>query len=246
MAVRPNDFLPQRFSGRDIDDPRAHVLSFGDYIQAQALDNEETIIQRFKATLSGHARSWIKTTTFNPATWDTVRNEFVRYFTGSHSELGNSVKLDDIKLNSKDNLGHHLSRLILMAKESFANLNGEALDKILYPRFLGGLPKNLRLELAKTGEKDLEELVKKGQLISDLDPSFLEWETPHKAVSFQTQQDSIIHSTTHSIDMLNKTIADLNLSTQRLDKQNRSDSYTRSDSQNRYRGRNSSHERNFQ
>ena len=245
MAVRPNDFLPQRYHGRDNEDPRAHVLSFGDYIQAQSLDQAETIIQRFKATLSGHARSWIETKNFDPNTWDTVRDEFVKYFTGSHSELGNSVKLDAVKLMDKENLGHYLSRLILLAKESFSDISGQAMNKILYPRFIGGLPNKLRLELAKTGERDLDELVKKGQLITDLDPSLLERDHPQKAVSFHTQQEHLLNNTNHSIEVLSKTIADLNLSNKRQDPTPSYNTHYRSHSYDKHNRRNYSAEREY-
>ena len=93
MAVRPSDFLPQKFYGRDHDDPRSHVLCYEDYIKAQDLTDEDTKIQRFKSTLAGHARSWIETKSFDPNTWENIKDTFVNYFTGSHSSLSSSLQL---------------------------------------------------------------------------------------------------------------------------------------------------------
>ena len=189
MAVRPSDFLPQKFYGREHDDPRSHVLCFDDYIKAQDLTDENTIVQRFKSTLAGHARSWIETKTFDPNTWENTKTNFVKYFTGSHSTLSSTLQLKEVKLEAGESMGRYLSRLLTVGKESYPWATKEALNGFLYSQFLDGLPEKLRLELAKSGLETLEEMVTKGQLVSTLDKSLLDRDT-HKGVSFSTQEAS--------------------------------------------------------
>ena len=130
-----------------------------------------------------------ETKTFDPNTWENVKESFMNYFTGSHSSLSSSLQLKGVKLETGENLGRYLSRLLTVGKESYPRANKETLDGFLYSQFLDVLPEKLRLELAKTGLDNLEELVKKGQLISTLDKTLLERDI-HKSVSFTTQNKS--------------------------------------------------------
>ena len=187
MAVRTSDFLPQKFYGRDLDDPRSHVLCYEDYIKAQDLTEEATKVQHFKSTLAGHARSWIETKSFDPNTWANIKDTFVNYFTGSHSSLSSSLQLKQVKLEIGESMGRYLSRLLTVGKESYPRATNESLNGFLYTQFLDGLPEKLRLELAKTGIENLDDLVKKGQLITTLDKTLLDRD-PHKGVSFTSQE----------------------------------------------------------
>ena len=177
--LRQNDFLPTSFNGTQ--NARSHFLSYEDYCTIHDLQEPDRIA-RFKLTLSGEARQWIEGKQF--ATFQEMKNQFIRYFTGAHTNLGTTAQFRNLKYIPGETLEKYASRIRALAEEGGIN------DQMCVSQFMIGLPSSLRKDLASTGLDNLNALVERGQLILDLNGETQNNETTpvYKEVSFVVDQ----------------------------------------------------------
>ena len=179
--LRISDFLPQKFHGKDGDDPRSHVLQFNDYAVLHELNDADKMV-RFRCTLAGQARNWIENKNFG--TFNAMKTAFVRYFTGAHSSLGSTSQFRNSKYKEGETMEKYGNRIRALAADAYEG--GNPPENVLVSQFLFGLPKSMREKLASTGLNTLQELITRGQLILDMNDGIME-DSSHKEVSFVAQ-----------------------------------------------------------
>jgi len=202
QVLRVNDFMPQRFDGKNLSDAPAHILSFEDYCTLQDIDNDGQMVQRFRVTLSGQARLWVEGKQFD--TWEELKNSFLQYHSDSHTRESAVASFRGSLYKHGETAEQYLQRLKRLAER--LNYNNE----MIKDQYISGLPAEAKTAVAMARPANLAECVELAQQFLDLNK--------HKEVSFNLQTQSVenVADTQQShllaaISTLNESVTKLNL-----------------------------------
>ena len=79
-VLKPGDCKPQSFHGGPDQDADAFIMNFKDYIDLHQLTTDADILGRFKLSLTGAPRAWLKQK--NPQTWRECEASFLGKYLG--------------------------------------------------------------------------------------------------------------------------------------------------------------------
>lgn len=183
--IQIHHLLPKKYSGDDSNETaRSHILQYEDYITFQNLDpavqaDNAPIMNRFKLTLKGKARSWVDGKVF--ANFAELKDQFIRKFGGAHSREGAVEKFNACAYVFPEPVEDYLLRI----KEWAQILNYG--DELIRDRFLAGLPDDLRGMAHMSNIANIDDLVK---AVQNYVTSKSKSTTPAVASSFLTQNDT--------------------------------------------------------
>ena len=167
-SLRQTDFLPARFSGKEINDDEclAHFLAFQDYIEAHNVttdaENLSTVINIFKRTLTGSARLWIEGKTFTNV--PDLKEKFLARFSKNKSYISHVQAFNNITYIKNDSADQHLSKIERAAlKLGYGNTQ-------IRDKFLTSLPQECRSAILMSLPSDAptKDIVTKAQCFFDL------------------------------------------------------------------------------
>lgn len=158
--LRINDFLPSKFSGKQGQDPKAHFLSFEDYLTVHDINEIAPIVARFKHTLEGTARLWVEGKQF--ANLNQLKAAFTQYFSGIHSREASARLFRNIAYSAGESVESYATKIRGAAEQLGYN------EDMIRDQFLQGLPHNLQLQLSMSAAQNMQQLIGFAQKYIDL------------------------------------------------------------------------------
>jgi hypothetical protein len=159
--LRVSELLPAPFDANPNDSAVNHFEKYKDYVALHGLTDQQAI-QRFRLTLSGLPRRWIKNREF--PSLDALEKAFVSQYSPFKSREAVIRALSQIKYLSGQSLHKYLSDI-----RELADRVGHTEEQIR-DVFLNGLPDALRAGLLLHSFDGLEDLVDKAQKFVELNP----------------------------------------------------------------------------
>lgn len=173
QALLVTDFLPSRFSGKDLnaDLAQAHLLAFIDYLRLHELEEPQDedallhIVNTFKCTLQRQARIWIEGKIFESL--EDLQTQFVSRFSPSSSRCALTKQFQAVTYIAGE------TAEVLLSKISKLGRKLHCTDTQIRDRFLGALPSDCRSAVLMAAPEDalLPTLVTKAQCFLDLNNS---------------------------------------------------------------------------
>ena len=170
QALRVTDFLPSRFSGKDLnaDLAQAHLLAFIDYLRLHELEDPQDedallhIVNTFKCTLQGQARIWIEGKNFESL--EDLQTQFVSRFSPSSSRYALTKQFQAVTYTAGETAEVLLSKISKLGRKLHCN------DTQIRDRFLEALPDDCRSAVLMAAPEDalISTLVTKAQCFLDL------------------------------------------------------------------------------
>jgi hypothetical protein len=171
--LKVSELLPAPFNAHPNENAVNHFERYRDYVALHGLTDQQAI-QRFRLTLSGLPRRWIKNREF--PSLDELEKAFVSQYSPFKSREAVIRALSQIKYTPGTSMDKYLSDI-----RELADRVGHT-DEQIRDVFLNGMPDALRAGLLLHSFEGLEDLVDKAQKFLELNP-----QAAPKQVSFMNQ-----------------------------------------------------------
>ena len=185
-VLKVSEFLPDTFQGYSSENAMNHFQKYRDYCTIHNL-SDDAAIERFRLTLTGLPRQWIKDRNFRSL------NDLEEAFTRQYSKYKSREALIRALAQFKYVPGTPMEKYLADIKE-LAGRVGQNSEQIR-DHFVNGLPDEMRSSLVMHTYADLNELVEKAQKFIELNPK---WASPQ--VSFAITDSISMSSLAKSID----------------------------------------------